>query len=81
MTALFDVLDKDKSGTISVQEFQQVLNSFGGQLTTEEIEELVRDADSSGDGEIGTKFYILLQHLMHQIDREEFAKLLEQFAE
>ncbi|KAJ7489346.1 calmodulin 1 [Mycena latifolia] len=48
----FAVFDKDGNGTISVSELQQVMRSLGEKLTDREVEEMIREADTDGDGEI-----------------------------
>ena len=52
----FKVFDKDGSGTISTDELRQVMKSLGENLTEDEIEEMVREADSDGNGVIDCKF-------------------------
>ena len=46
------VFDKDHNGFISLQELRQVMNSLGERLTDEELEEMLREADTDGDGEL-----------------------------
>lgn len=48
----FRVFDKDGSGTISTDELKQVMKSLGENLTDEEIDEMVREADRDGNGVI-----------------------------
>ncbi len=51
---MFGVFDKDKSGTISIDEFKEVLRSLGETMRKEEIEDLLEEVDTNHDGEIGT---------------------------
>lgn len=41
---------KQGNGRISATELKKVLSSLGENLTEEEVDEMVRDADSDGDG-------------------------------
>ena len=50
--AAFDVFDKDGSGTISADELRQVMKSLGENLTDEEIDEMIREADKDKNGTI-----------------------------
>uniref|UniRef100_A0A7S1EQ50 EF-hand domain-containing protein n=1 Tax=Timspurckia oligopyrenoides TaxID=708627 RepID=A0A7S1EQ50_9RHOD len=57
----FKVFDRDASGKISASELKQVMNSLGENLSDEEIEQMLKEADVNGDGEI---------------DYDEFVKML-----
>ena len=48
----FDLFDKDGSGYISSSELKSAMNNFDENLTDAEIEEMIREADIDGDGEI-----------------------------
>lgn len=48
----FKVFDRDGDGKISKQELYLVMKALGENLTEEEIEEMIREADINGDGEI-----------------------------
>ncbi|GLB41004.1 putative calmodulin mediates the control of a large number of enzymes, ion channels and other proteins by Ca(2) [Lyophyllum shimeji] len=52
MEAAFGVFDKDKSGTISTDELRIVMRSLNVHLTDGELQEMMREADLNGDGEI-----------------------------
>ena len=46
------VFDTDNSGKISAQELKKVMANLGENLTDEEIDEMIREADTDGDGEV-----------------------------
>lgn len=48
----FKVFDVDNSGTITASELKQVITKLGIQLSQEEINEMIKSADSSGDGQV-----------------------------
>jgi len=50
----FNVFDKDGSGKISKEELRSIMKSLGEDLTDEEITQMIQEADTNGDGEIGT---------------------------
>lgn len=57
----FKVFDKDGDGFISATELQHVMKSFGEDLTKDEAEEMVKQADIDGDGQIDYKeFYEMM---------------------
>ena len=48
----FKNFDKDGSGNISAQELRHVMTTLGEKLTEEEADEMIREADTNGDGYI-----------------------------
>ncbi|CAL4935605.1 unnamed protein product [Urochloa decumbens] len=46
----FDVIDKDQDGYISATELRQVMTNLGEKVTDQEVEEMMREADTDGDG-------------------------------
>lgn len=51
MREAFRVFDKDGNGLITAAELRQVMASFSDEkLTSEEISEMIREADIDGDG-------------------------------
>ena len=48
----FAMMDKDGSGTISAAELKQVMRSIGEKLSDEDIDEIIREIDMDGDGEV-----------------------------
>ena len=53
---MFMMFDKDKSGTISVDELSKVMVTFGG-LDKEELDIMINEADKDNDGQVMNKDY------------------------
>lgn len=53
----FKVFDKDGNGFISASELHHVMTTFGEKLTKEDADEMVREADINGDGQINYEGY------------------------
>ena len=66
MLEALTLLDKDKTGFISTDLLRQVLTSMGEQLTPEEVDELIKEADKDGTGSIDYKGEQLCQCLWSQ---------------
>jgi len=58
----FQKFDVNKTGIISADELRQVMASIGEKLTNKELEDMIREADSNGDG---------------FIDYQEFVKIIK----
>jgi calmodulin len=54
----FKVFDKNGNGYISPAELRQVLTSLGEKLSDEEVDEMVREADIDGDGQINYEEFL-----------------------
>ncbi|XP_043654908.1 calmodulin [Drosophila teissieri] len=50
--AAFRVFDKQGTGLISETEFRHIMQNMGEQLTDDEVEEIIRDANSDLEGNI-----------------------------
>lgn len=48
----FYVFDKDGDGKISAEELKHVMLNLGEKLTDEELDEMIKEADIDGDGEV-----------------------------
>lgn len=53
----FQVFDRDNSGHISTKELRDVLKSVGEDLNDAEIDEMMRQVDVDGSGEIDCRFF------------------------
>ena len=59
----FRVFDKDGNGFISAAELRHVMTNLGEKLTDEEVDEMIREADIDGDGQVnydGTDFVLII---------------------
>jgi len=52
LRAAFETFDKDGSGAISRAELKEVMTSLGENLSEEDIEDMMNEADTDGDGNI-----------------------------
>jgi len=52
MRQAFSMMDRDGSGKISAAELKQVMRSIGERLTDDDIDEIIRELDMDGDGEV-----------------------------
>jgi calmodulin len=48
----FKVFDKDGNGFISAAELRHVMTNLGEKLTDDEVDEMIKEADTDGDGQI-----------------------------
>ena len=48
----FRVFDKDGNGFISAAELRHVITNLEEKLTDEEVDEMIREADIDGDGQV-----------------------------
>ena len=62
MKAVFRIFDKDGDGFITADEIQLEMSNHGDVFTDQQIQQMMKGADSNGDG---------------KIDYEEFVKLME----
>ena len=54
----FRVFDKDGNGFISAAELRHVMTNLGEKLTDEEVDEMIREADIDGDGQVNYKEFV-----------------------
>merc|ERR1739848_947902 len=48
----FRFFDKDGNGFISAAELRHIMTNLGEKLTDEEVDEMIREADIDGDGQV-----------------------------
>uniref|UniRef100_K4AL48 EF-hand domain-containing protein n=4 Tax=Setaria TaxID=4554 RepID=K4AL48_SETIT len=56
----FEVLDKDQNGFISPNELRTVMTNLGERMTDEEVEQMIREADTDGDGQVNYDEFVLM---------------------
>ena len=65
----FRVFDKDGNGFISAAELRHVMTNLGEKLTDEEIDEMMREADTDGDGQVNYEGMIILPLPLFYIEK------------
>ncbi|XP_010935758.1 calmodulin [Elaeis guineensis] len=54
----FKVFDKDQNGYISASELKNVMISLGEKLTDEEVDQMIKEADLDGDGQVNYEEFV-----------------------
>merc|ERR1712017_32397 len=54
----FKVFDRDGNGFISAAELRHVMTNLGEKFTDEEVDEMIREADVDGDGQINYEEFV-----------------------
>nr|2KN2_A Chain A, Calmodulin [Glycine max] len=54
----FKVFDKDQNGYISASELRHVMINLGEKLTDEEVEQMIKEADLDGDGQVNYEEFV-----------------------
>eukprot|EP00887_Chlorella_sp_A99_P007274 scaffold2.g7274.t1 len=54
----FKVFDKDGNGFISAAELRHVMTNLGEKLTDDEVDEMIREADADGDGQVNYEEFV-----------------------
>ncbi|KAL7313242.1 hypothetical protein PS15m_007010 [Mucor circinelloides] len=54
----FKVFDKDQDGSITQDELRSVMANLGQKLTSQELDEMIKEADTDGDGKINYKEFV-----------------------
>lgn len=52
LRSAFNVFDTDKTGTIDAKELRNVMKALGEDLTDDQIDDMIREADKDGNGTI-----------------------------
>lgn len=54
------VFDRDGNGFITAAELRHVMTTLGEKLSDEEVDEMIREADVDGDGQINYEEFVAL---------------------
>ncbi|KAG9151650.1 hypothetical protein Leryth_001965 [Lithospermum erythrorhizon] len=54
----FKVFDKDQNGFISAAELRHVMTNLGEKLSDVEVDEMIREADVDGDGQVNYEEFV-----------------------
>ncbi|XP_027714770.1 calmodulin-A-like [Vombatus ursinus] len=54
----FRVFDKDGNGLVSAAELRHVMTKLGEKLTDDEVDEMIREADVDGDGQVNYEEFV-----------------------
>ncbi|KAJ1699473.1 hypothetical protein LUZ63_007985 [Rhynchospora breviuscula] len=58
MKEAFEVFDKDHNGLISPSELRHVMRNLGENLTDDEVAQMIREADTDGDGYVNYEEFV-----------------------
>ena len=76
----FDMFDKDKSGTISATEITKIMKNFGNPVSKKEVERMIAEIDTSGDGELDFEEFVTLMEIQFQeVSESEEDEVLRAF--
>ena len=72
----FRVFDKDGNGFISAAELRHVMTNLGEKLTDEEVDEMIREADIDGDGQVNYEGNYYINFTLISLNRLVMIKFL-----
>lgn len=71
----FDLFDVDENGRISHKELKKIMQGLGQHPTEVEVEELIHDIDSTGDGSIDwNEFLVMINTKINSNENEDDLK-------
>merc|ERR1719359_2225544 len=76
----FKVFDRDGNGFISAAELRHVMTNLGEKLTDEEVDEMNREADVDGDGQINYEEFVkmMMTNLGEKLTDEEVDEMIRE---
>merc|ERR1711884_840839 len=54
----FRLFDDDETGAITLKNLQRVAKELGERMTTEELQEMIEEADRDGDGQVNEEEFL-----------------------
>ena len=76
----FDMFDKNKKGTISANDITKIMKNFGYPISRKEVEKMVAEMDTSGNGELDfEEFVTFMQKQTQYIDESDEDQVLKAF--
>ncbi|TKY46576.1 Calmodulin-related protein [Spatholobus suberectus] len=72
----FRVFDKDQNGFISAAELRHVMTNLGEKLTDEEVDEMIREADVDGDGQINYEEFVKVMMAKRKKKKKTFEEIV-----
>lgn len=76
----FDMFDKEGNGTISAKEITKIMKNFGNPMPFSEVQKMIEEIDTSGDGELDFEEFVTLMEKQTQIiDESEDEIILRAF--
>ena len=65
------MFDKDHSGTISIDEIAKIMKNFGNPMSKDDIKEMIKDIDTSGDGELDFDEFVTLMQRQEVVEDDD----------
>ena len=56
----FRVFDRNGDGSISAKDLRHIMTNLGEKLTDEEVDEMIREADIDGNGQINYEEFVTM---------------------
>jgi len=75
----FNMFDKNRDGSISVHELAQILQNLNQGATTDEINEMIKQVDADGDGEIDFDEFVTMMANAKCSTEEEMKQAFDVF--
>ena len=76
----FDMFDKEGKGTISATDITKIMKNFGNPVSKKEVENMIAEIDTSGDGELDfEEFVTLMQKQIQYLEESDEDLVLRAF--